>query len=254
MMEGALGLLRNERPYLMFMTTVCLDVIAHDYTTHSPETQAALEVIDTQIGRLITLLREMNWYEDTLIVISSDHAMAAKPKCVSVMDELEKKGHDDIIENTLYILVGCGGGLYLRDTSPATIKRTIRAIRDIPHIEDAWYKHDPDAPWFIRRGAFDRAPDIAIVAQGDAGTVPAGSTAPTYSYRHGAPYPADANIMLVFSGAGVKKLGSIGERLDLSSHKLLTDNEVGNLPEQIDVAPTMKRIMGLPISSGEGNK
>jgi hypothetical protein len=249
MMEGALGLLRNERPYLMFMTTVCLDVIAHDYTTHSPETQAALEVIDTQIGRLITLLKEMNWYEDTLIVISSDHAMAAKPKCVSVMDELEKKGHHDIIENTLYILVGCGGGLYLKDIKPATIKKTIQSIRDLPHIEGAWYKHDPDAPWFIKRGAFDRAPDIAIVAQGDAGTVPAGSTAPTYSYRHGAPYPADANIMLVFSGAGVKKLGSLGERLDLSSHKLLTDNEVENLPEQVDVAPTMKRIMGLPIST-----
>jgi hypothetical protein len=233
----------------MFITTVCLDVIAHAYTTDSPETQAALETLDTEIGRLIALLREMNWYEDTLIVISSDHAMAAKPECVSVMDELEKRGYHDIIENTLYILVGCGGGLYLKDTSPATIKRTIQAIEDLPHIEGAWYKYDPDAPWFIKRGAFDRAPDIAIVAQGDAGTVPAGSIAPTYFYRHGAPYPADANIMLVLSGAGVKKLGSIGERLDLSSHKLLTDGEVENFPEQIDVAPTMKRIMGLPISA-----
>jgi hypothetical protein len=29
----------------------------------------------------------------------------------------------------------------------------------------------------------------------------------------------------------------------------ITDEEVKNFPEQVDVAPTLKRIMGLPISS-----
>jgi arylsulfatase A-like enzyme len=73
-----------------------MESVDHDaqaYSMDSPETMTSLEVVDTEIGRLVKLLKEMGWYEDTLIVISADHAMAAKPKCVSVMDELEKKGH-----------------------------------------------------------------------------------------------------------------------------------------------------------------
>jgi hypothetical protein len=170
------------------------------------------------------------------------------------MDELKKKGHHDIMENILYIYTGESGGLYLKDTSPPTVKKTIEILQDIPHIQGAWYKNDPDAPWFIKRAASERTPDILIVPHADAVTVPAGYEAPIYLYGHGCPYPADANIIMVFSGAGVKKLGSVGEHLDLSSHKLLTEEEVGNLPEQIDVAPTMKRIMGPPISFEEGDR
>jgi len=196
-MDAALEIIKNEQPYLMYVTMVCMDVVGHEYTTDSLETKAALKEIDNEIGKMIQLLKEMDRYEDTLIVISADHAMAAKPQSVSVMDELEKRGYNDIIDNILYILVGCGAGLWLKDASQATIKKTILAIQDLPYIEGAWYKYDTDAPWFIKRAAFHRAPDIGIVAQGDAGTIPAGSTAPTYFYRHGAPYPADANIMLV---------------------------------------------------------
>jgi predicted AlkP superfamily pyrophosphatase or phosphodiesterase len=246
-MGAALDIIRNEQPYLTFVAMESVDHDAQAYSMDSPETMVALDVIDTEIGHLIELLKEMDWYDDTLIVISADHAMAAKPKCVSVMDELEKKGHHDIIENILYILTGESGGLYLEDVSPGSVKKTIEIIQDIPYIKGAWYKNDSNAPWFIKRAASERTPDIFIVPHADAVTVPAGYESPIYLYGHGCPYPADANIIMVFSGSGVKKLGSVGERLDLSSHRLLTGDEVENLPEQIDVAPTMKHIMGLPV-------
>ncbi len=173
---------------------------------------------------------------------------------IPVMDELEKIGFHDIIENILYVFTGESGGLYLKDTSPPIVERTIHVIQDMPHINGAWHKSDPDAPRFIRRANFDRAPDILIIPQADAVTVPASYENPVYLYGHGCPYPADSNIIMVFSGAGVKKLGTIGEHMDLSSQKLFTDEEVENLPEQIDVVPTMKRIMGLPISSEKGDR
>jgi len=247
-MDAALDIIRNEQPYLTFVTMENVDHSGQAYSMDSPEVMASLEVTDTEIGRLTQLLKEMDWYEDTLIVISTDHGMAAKPKCVSVLDELEKKGDHEIIENILYVYPGVAGGLCLKDTSSAIMKKTIQVLQDMAHIQGAWYKHDPDAPWFIKRAAVDRAPDILIVPHANATTVPAGYTEPIYFYFHGAPYPDDANIVMVFSGAGVKKLGSIGEHLDLPPDKLLTDEEMENLPEQIDVAPTMKRIMGLPTS------
>jgi hypothetical protein len=173
--------------------------------------------------------------------------MAYKPNFVSVIDELEKMGYHDIIENIVHIITGAGAGLDLKDTSPATVKRTIDVIQGMPHIEEVWYKFDPQAPWFVKRAAFERALDLFIIPQWDATTIPAGDQALVYEYTHGVPYPADANIMMIFSGAGVKKLGSVGEPLDLVSHELLTQEEVEHLPEQVDVAHTMKRIMGLPI-------
>ena len=248
-MDAALDLIRNEQPYLTFVAMESVDHDAQAYSMDSSEVMASLETIDTGVGHLIQLLKEIDWYEDTLIVISADHAMARKPKCVSVMDELEKIGFHDIIENILYVFTGESGGLYLKDTSPPIVERTIHVIQDMPHINGAWHKSDPDAPRFIRRANFDRAPDILIIPQADAVTVPASYENPVYLYGHGCPYPADSNIIMVFSGAGVKKLGTIGEHMDLSSQKLFTDEDVENLPEQIDVVPTMKRIMGLPISS-----
>jgi len=154
-MDAALDLIRNEQPYLTFVAMESVDHDAQAYSMDSSEVMTSLETIDTGVGRLIQLLKEIDWYEDTLVVIS---------------------------------------------------------------------------------------------AEADAVTVPAGYENPVYLYGHGCPYPADSNIIMVFSGAGAKKLGTIGEHLDLSSQKLFTDEEVENLPEQIDVVPTMKSIMGLPIS------
>lgn len=248
-MDAALEILKNEQPYLMFIVLVSSNIVPHAYSPDSPESQNSFELIDREVGRLVDLLKEMGRYEDTLIVIAADHGMTVKPECVSIEAELEKNECHDIMGNICYVSPGAGAGIYLKDTNPITVRRTIQVIQGMPHIQEVWYKYDSVAPWFVKRAASERAPDIFIVPKADAVIVPAGYPAPSFPNGHGSPYPADANIMMVFSGTGVKKLGSLGEPLDLSSCKLITDEEVENLPEQVDVAPTMKRIMGLPTSS-----
>jgi hypothetical protein len=50
---------------------------------------------------------------------------------------------------------------------------------------------------------------------------------------------------MVFSGAGVKPLGKVGEALDLSSDELLSEHQEAMLPKQVDIQPTIRKICGI---------
>ena len=135
--------------------------------------------------------------------------------------------------------------MYIEDISPPTIDRTIRAIKSVEHIKGAWYKYDPGAPWFIKRAAHYRAPDVTIIPEKDWAIFEPGWEKPSFLGGHGPCYPSDSSILLIFSGPGVKKLGTVGTPLDYGSNELITDSEIERLPEQVNIVPTMKRIMGL---------
>ncbi len=244
-MEGALELLEKEEPVLLIIGLVSSNITGHAYTPDSPEVEDAMLTIDQEIGRLIEKLKDMGRFDDTLIVMSSDHGMTVKPFGVDLMKELKIKHYDDIVENILFLYSGEVGGVYLEDISPPTIDRTIRAIASLEHIKGAWYKYDPGAPWFIKRAAHERAPDITIIPEKDWAIFEPGWEKPSFRAGHGPCYPSDSSILLVFSGPGVKKLGTMGTPLDYSSCELITDSEIERLPEQVDIVPAMKRIMGL---------
>jgi len=244
-MDSALKLLENERPDLFFIGLVSPNITAHAYGIHSAELEDSVQVIDAQIGKLIGKLKEMGWFEDTLIVIAADHGMSERPIGVDVITALKKGGHAYIVENVLNLSSGGTGGFYLGDTSSSVVKETIRALKEIDHIREAWYTFDPEAPWYVQRLAHERAPDILIIPDFDAVVLDEGRETPTFPVYHGPPYPPDLSIWIVFSGAGVKRIGKVGEVLDFSSKELISEREIETLPEQVDVAPTMKAIWGV---------
>lgn len=241
-MDNALKILENEKPDLFFIGLVSTNVIAHFYGINSAELEDSVGVIDTQIGKLVEKLKEMGWFEDTLIVIASDHGMNDRPIGIDVVTLLKKAGHTDIIDNVAYFLSGATGGFYLDDTGFSIIERTIGALKEIEHVKEAWYKYDPKAPWYVRRFAHKRSPDILIIPDFDSVVVEEGFKEPKVPVNHGPPYHPDANIWLIFSGAGVKKLGKVGGMLDYSSRELISDEEIETLPEQLDVVPTIRAI------------
>jgi hypothetical protein len=54
------------------------------------------------------------------------------------------------------------------------------------------------------------------------------------------------SIVQIYTGAGIKQLGMIGDPLDLESYELLTEEEIQGLPEHADIAPLMRHLFGLP--------
>jgi predicted AlkP superfamily pyrophosphatase or phosphodiesterase len=241
-MNGALKILENERPDLFFIGLVSTNITAHFYGIHSAELEDSVGVIDSQIGKLIEKLKEMGWYEDSLIVVVSDHGMNERPIGIDVITSLKKAGHSDILGNVAYFSSGATGGFYLTDTSPSMVEKTIASLKEIDHVKAAWYTYDPKAPWYVRRFAHERAPDIVILPDFDSVITEEGYGKPKVPVNHGPPYPPDSNIWLIFSGAGVKRLGKVGEMLDYSSRELISDNQVQALPEQLDLAPTVRAI------------
>ncbi len=244
-MDSALKVLENENPDLMLIGLVSTNITAHAYGIHSAELEDSVEVIDTQIGRLVGKLKEMGWFEDTLIVIASDHGMTERPIGVDVITSLKKMGQSDIVENIVNLSSGGTGGFYLDDTSSSVVDKTIGALKQIDHVKEAWFTHDPKAPWYIRRLAHERAPDIVIIPDFNAVILDEGKQVPTFPVYHGPPYPPDLSIWVIFSGAGVKKVGKVGTMLDYSSRETISDKEIEKLPEQADVAPTVKAIWGI---------
>lgn len=242
-MDGALKVLENEKPDLMFVGLVSINIVAHQYGTDSSEIEETIRYTDLQIGRLIEKLKEMRWYDDTLLVITSDHGMAERPIGVDAQTQLKKKRHNDIVDNILYFSSGGTGGIYLNDTSPSMIEKTIEALKEIDYIEEAWYKYNKGAPLIIQRIAHERSMDIIIIPYYNAIILDKGKEVHNFTFHHGPPYPPDINIWGIFSGAGVKKLGIIGEPLDYSSKFIISDEELKKLPEQVDVAPTVRKII-----------
>ena len=244
-MEGALKLLESEEPALLIIGLVSSNITAHAYTPDSPEVEDAMKTIDQEVGRLVGKLKDMGRFDDTLLVMSSDHGMTVRPFGVDLLGELKRRGYEDIVENILYLYSGDVGGVYIDDTSPSAINKTIRVIRSLVGIKGAWYKYDPEAPWFIKRSAHRRAPDIIIIPKKDWAIFEPGWEKPSFPAGHGPPYPSDVSILLIFSGPGVKKLGNVGIPLGYSSEELITDSKIEELPEQVDIAPTIKSIMRL---------
>ncbi|NIS62801.1 MAG: hypothetical protein GTO13_19500, partial [Proteobacteria bacterium] len=140
-----------------------------------------------------------------------------------VITALKNAGHDDIVGNVLYLSSGGTGGFYLDDTSSPMVEKTIGSLKGIDHVREAWYKDDPQAPWYVRRFAHERSPDIVIIPDFNAVILDEGKEAPTFPVYHGPPYPPDLSIWLIFSGAGVKNVGKVGEMLDYSSRETISD-------------------------------
>jgi len=244
-MDSALKVLDNEKPDLFFIGLVSPNITAHAYGIYSAELEDSVEVVDTQIWRLVEKLKEMGWFEDTLIVIAADHGMSERPIGVDVITSLKNGGHRDIVGNIVNLSSGGTGGFYLDDTSSFIVGKTIWALKEIDHVKEAWYTRDAKAPWYVRRFAHERSPDIVIIPDFDSVILDEGKEAPTFPVYHGPPYPPDLSIWVIFSGAGVKRIGKVGEMLDFSSKELISEGGIETLPEQVDVAPTIKAIWGI---------
>jgi Type I phosphodiesterase / nucleotide pyrophosphatase len=241
-MDGALKILDAEKPDLFFVTLVSVNIVGHLYGTDSPEIQAAVEETDRQIGRLVNELEARGWLDETLIVVASDHGMTNRPSGIDVLGHLGRT--PNVASNVVHYLAGASGGLYLQDIGPRALGDAIAAVRAIPGVRDAWSRDDATAPWFVRRFSHERCPDILILADRAYQLLPKGLAQPSVPAHHGPPYPSDANIWTVFSGAGVKRLGRMGDALDLSSELPLGEPQEAALPKQVDIHPTIRAICG----------
>jgi hypothetical protein len=167
---------------------------------------------------------------------------------VDIPQALREMGRRDVEENIAYMVVGGTGGVYLRSDGKNEIDEAIEAFESIEHVRGVWYKHDTEAPWFIRNVTCGHSPDIILLPD-YGGYFVAGHEQRAHMddiiNQHGSPYNSDANIMMILSGIGIEPQGFIGNHLDLSSEEPISEKESKFLPRQRDVVPTILELLGL---------
>ena len=77
-----------QRPSFVALYFSDVDTAGHHFSPDSPEVRRAIEEVDNSIGRLINGLKQRRIYDQTNIIIVSDHGMAAvKPTDVVLLDK-----------------------------------------------------------------------------------------------------------------------------------------------------------------------
>jgi predicted AlkP superfamily pyrophosphatase or phosphodiesterase len=246
--EAALKVMKHQRPDVMCVGLVSTNIVGHYQPLDSPQMEDSARVVDAHIGGLIAGLRETGLEEETLVVITADHAMTKVRGRVDIPRELMAMGCQDVEENIAYIIVGGTGGIYLKSNEKGEVDSTIEALSTIDYVRGVWHKQDHEAPWFIKNVVCDHGPDIILLPE-YGGYFVAGHEQRAHMddllNQHGSPYYSDANIMMILSGPGVEHVGPVGDPLDLSSEVPIGEEEASILPRQRDVAPTILGLLGL---------
>ena len=72
----AIDWINDYDPFFMFIYDPMPDRVGHQYGLDSKEYLAAIETADSQIGRVIDALQDQGIYDETLIVVTTDHSLA----------------------------------------------------------------------------------------------------------------------------------------------------------------------------------
>ena len=132
-----LDLPADQRPRLETLYFDIVDTAGHRHGPDAPETRAAAASVDASIGRLIAGLKARGLYDRTLLVVVSDHGMAAtSPDRVVWID--------DIIDPAA-LKIGYGGAVLTADPAPgreAEVQQKL--VGRHPHME-CWNKADVPA-------------------------------------------------------------------------------------------------------------
>ncbi|WP_295216747.1 ectonucleotide pyrophosphatase/phosphodiesterase [uncultured Brevundimonas sp.] len=215
----------DQRPKLETLYFDIVDTAGHRNGPDAPETRAAAASVDASMGRLIEGLKARELYDRTMLVVVSDHGMAAtSPDRVVWID--------DIIDPAA-LKIGYGGAVLTADPAPgreAEVQQKL--VGRHPHME-CWNKADVPA-----RLVYGSNPRVAqIVCLVETGWLTATRDRPVTRAGGAHGYDNQAREMaaiFIAHGPGVVA----GRRLtDLDS---------------VDVQPFLARMLGIAAPAGDG--
>jgi len=215
----------DQRPKLETLYFDIVDTAGHRNGPDAPETRAAAASVDASMARLIEGLKARGLYDRTMLVVVSDHGMAAtSPDRVVWID--------DIIDPAA-LKIGYGGAVLTADPAPgreAEVQQKL--VGRHPHME-CWNK--ADVPVRLFYGSNPRVAQIVclvetgwLTATRDRPVTRAGGA---HGYDNQAPEMA---AIFIAHGPGVVA----GRRL--------TDMD------SVDVQPFLARMLGIAAPAGDG--
>lgn len=240
----AAHLLKNHPPNLLLIHLVEVDHVQHRYGPNSPEAYWSVSYADDRLRDLAEAVQNSPHRNKTTIIVASDHGFFPIEKDIRPNVVLKQEGlAADGKKQAACVAQGGACMVYVLDADKreaivASLRKKFAAAEGVQTVlgPDEFAKVGQAAP-----DADPRAPDLWLSAksgysftdsaEGDEVVVARPSPAGTHGYL-----PGDSRMRgtLVLSGAGIKQGASL------------------STVRNIDVAPTIARLLGIPFPSADG--
>ena len=232
-----LDLPEPERPGLVMAWWHGADHAGHEHGPDAKETTAALRAQDRALAKLLAGLDERKAWDETTLVVVSDHGMTTYEKTVDVRAVLKEAG----VRTRRVIQAVASAQIHLKD--PAQAARAVEVLRALPGVQ-AWARDQVPERLRYRH---PRVGDVVALAEPPLALLPANDRGARFG-----------GLRRLLGGA----LGAHGydpTRYD-EMHGIFLALGRGvpagaRLPRvrAIDVAPTVARLLGIgPPASSEG--
>jgi len=149
-----LDLPAGQRPDFITLYFDQVDHEAHDFGPASPQTDAAIALVDAALGRLLEGLRQRNLQNSTNLVIVSDHGMAAtSAEHTIVLDDVVDLNDVDLVSDGVFT------GLAAKPGREARVENSLL----VPHAHmTCWRK--TQTPARLHYGTNARIPPLLCLA------------------------------------------------------------------------------------------
>ena len=247
--RAAVHILRQHRPNLLLFHLLNLDSVQHRYGPRTPAAMTTMALLDTQVASIVKTLEETGLAPRTTIFVVSDHGFKTvsrqiQPNAALMKAGLLKAQDGKITASEAYSVPEGGSALvYVTVPDPAgdILRRAKQALVGIEGIDQIVEPADYARYGLPLPSANEQMGALFLMAQeGYAFTAAAGDqvvvNAPAGSLgAHG--YVAtdpDLRSLFIASGRGIKP-GVTLESVD-----------------NVDVAPTAARLLGLDLKDADG--
>jgi predicted AlkP superfamily pyrophosphatase or phosphodiesterase len=245
------------RTDLLAVGFAALDYVGHSYGPRSHEVQDTLARLDVTIGRLLQTLDRAVGPDNYVVALTSDHGVALLPEqafavtgspggrinlnTVGLAAEIALSAQfgrrpyvGAVTANYIHFLPGVMDRVR---ASPAALAAVEAAVRGVPGVERVYWSQDlssrattTDAMLTAMRRSYfpGRSGDLAFLPRPNWVVASAGTT-------HGSAQPYDAQVPILFAGAGIKP----GRYTAPAS--------------PADVAPTLALLMRIDMPAADGH-
>ncbi len=228
--------LDNEMADLTFMWLSDPDHTAHSRGIGHPDTNRALQLVDTQVGRILSAHKKRGLDETINVLIASDHGFSTHLGGADIWGPLKRENLDKGV-------VVVGPAIYVTDRNSEQIAAIVEVFRKEPWVGSIFTtpkknksiegRYPGTFSYDAIHYAHDRSPDILLSSIWTNQKNPhsyAGTTTYPGAAGHGSASPFDIHNTLIAMGPDFK----VGLKSDLPS---------GN----VDIAPTICRLLGIPV-------
>lgn len=215
----------DQRPQLTTLYFDIVDTQGHHHGPESAEAAEAVRTVDADMGRLIEGLQARGLYDNTVLIVVSDHGMAAtSPERVTLLD--------DLIDVSAVRIVYSGPVAFLNPVEgrEAEVEAALIGKHD---KAECWKKADVPARFSL--GKNERVSQIVCLSEPGwlLGTRARPVTKPggAHGYDHES---ADMAAIFIAHGAGV-----------------VQGRPLTNM-DSVDVQPLLGRLLGIKVPAGDG--